>query len=63
MATKYDNIKVGDKIFMPKTLLKIKGGTIVKIRKHNQHALRVELDNGGKLELSRYIDDFEIQKG
>ena len=58
----YDMIKVGDRIVMPKSGLLVKGGIITKIRKWNQHAMRVYLDNGSHLELSKWVNDYEIYR-
>ena len=58
----YDMIRVGDRIVQPKSLSLVKGGIITKIRKWNQHAMRVYLDNGSWLELSRWKNDFELYR-
>jgi hypothetical protein len=59
-VSKYDSIKVGDTISLPKSFSLVKSGKIVSVRKWNQHAKRVTCDNGAWFELSRYSNDYLI---
>lgn len=58
----YDMIQVGDRIVKPNSSLLVKGGVITKIRRWNGHAMRVYLDNGSHLELSKWKTDYELYR-
>lgn len=59
--TKYDMMKVGDRIAMTKSFSVIKGGIITEIKKVNQYAKTIKTSNGGVFHITKWSpSDYEI---
>lgn len=61
--TKYDMMKVGDRIAMTKSNSLIKGGIITEIKGVNQYAKTIKTSNGGVFHITRWSpNDYEIYR-
>lgn len=61
--TKYDMMKVGDRIAMTKSTSKIKGGIITEIKKVNQYAKTIRTSNGGVFHITKWSpSEYEIYR-
>ncbi len=59
--TKYDMMKVGDRIAMTKSNSLIKGGIITEIKGVNGSAKTIKTSNGGVFHITRWaLNDYEI---
>lgn len=52
--TKYDMMRVGDRIAMTKSLSLIKGGIITEIKGANQYAKTIKTSNGGVFHITKW---------
>ena len=52
--TKYDMMKVGDRIAMTKSSSLIKGGIITEIKGVNQYAKTIKTSNGGVFHITKW---------
>ena len=61
--TKYDMIKVGDRIAFPKSISLIKGGVIATIKGMNGHAKIITTTNGGRFIVSKHNpNDYDVYR-
>ena len=52
--TKFSMVKVGDRIAVPNSISKIKGGVIATIKGLNAHAKVITTTNGGRFVISKH---------
>lgn len=61
--TKYNMMKVGDRIAFPKSISLIKGGVIATIKGLNGHAKVITTTNGGRFIVSKYApNDYDVYR-
>ncbi len=59
--SKYNMMRVGDRIAMTKSSSKIKGGIITEIKGVNQYAKTIKTSNGGVFHITKWSpSDYEI---
>ena len=52
--SKYDMMKVGDRIVMTKSTALVKSGVISEIKKVNQYAKTIKCDNGAEFHITKW---------
>jgi hypothetical protein len=61
--SKYNMMRVGDRIAMTKSSSLIKGGIITEIKGVNQYAKTIKTSNGGVFHITRWSpNDYEIYR-
>jgi len=61
--SKYNMMRVGDRIAMTKSSSKIKGGIITEIKGVNQYAKTIKTSNGGVFHITRWSpSEYEIYR-